>query len=699
MEEVIFPEIANGVTTLEVGGNNLKRITLPTSGITTLSLNGCYVLENVTIPNNITTISGNCFNCCYALKNIVFPPYISSIGLNAFNSTKSIEYFDFSNATLIPTLSNSNAFTGINPQTKIIVPFDLYSDWIESTNWSVYEKYIEGGVPAVLNFNITSSLSNNTIIIKNKVYSTSSINWWGSQCNYTIISSSGNSCKEYVNSLSNIQEGESYTIDANLNSLATHAITIDTGVSDCIVNIVIGDNEYNVPSSVSDNTKYVFNLCTSENKEIEYHVEHPLCVDSISGTINFQNADITVTTTSLQLGYYEADTTPKSSAGTDGSCYVLNASSYNNNIDDWFDGDTTDSDSIRYEYLTTNYGAVREFNESFKLGKVVFYPYSSSPSNNPQNWYIQGRNSSSESWVDLSSIHIHDYSTYLPSTNPITWNINSTIAYKMYRLLCSKTTSYSEYGSYAYLREIQFYGSIFIPFDMTKKKTFNITTNVADCNAFITNSNGFVMNLNTNGTSITGIAVINDNENVTLTIEKRGYGTYTETITGNASISTYNKNVTLTENNFEIELNPGVTNYGWKESTKTNPKAGENWLMYESNNKGIDSSYAVMKIIVDGSKYSSFTCYINSYAESSCDYTYCTKLDSTTYNSSSSSYIQGQTTSGNQYAPETFNTSTYRTITYTGIPSGEHFFYVVYRKDSSSNNNYDAGFVLINPNQ
>ena len=85
------------------------------------------------------------------------------------------------------------------------------------------------------------------------------------------------------------------------------------------------------------------------------------------------------------------------------------------------------------------------------------------------------------------------------------------------------------------------------------------------------------------------------------------------------------KNITLEESRVEIDLTPGVTSYGWITSTKTNPKESEGWLMFESNMKNVDSNYAVMKVIIDGDKYPSFTCYINSYAESSCDFTYCTK--------------------------------------------------------------------------
>lgn len=50
--------------------------------------------------------------------------------------------YDFSQHTSVPTLSNTNAFKGINGICKIIVPDSLYDSWITATNWSTYADYI-----------------------------------------------------------------------------------------------------------------------------------------------------------------------------------------------------------------------------------------------------------------------------------------------------------------------------------------------------------------------------------------------------------------------------------------------------------------------------------------------------------------------------------------------------------------------------
>jgi hypothetical protein len=53
-----------------------------------------------------------------------------------FGYCVSCAYFDFSEHNAIPTLSASDAFNGINDSAKIIVPDDLYDEWIAATNWS-----------------------------------------------------------------------------------------------------------------------------------------------------------------------------------------------------------------------------------------------------------------------------------------------------------------------------------------------------------------------------------------------------------------------------------------------------------------------------------------------------------------------------------------------------------------------------------
>ena len=64
------------------------------------------------------------------------------IGDNAFNYCYALIKCDFSQATAVPTLSNTSAFHAINKICKIVVPDNLYDQWIAATNWSTYADYI-----------------------------------------------------------------------------------------------------------------------------------------------------------------------------------------------------------------------------------------------------------------------------------------------------------------------------------------------------------------------------------------------------------------------------------------------------------------------------------------------------------------------------------------------------------------------------
>lgn len=124
---------------------SLKSIVLPTSTSYTLGMScfrNCYVLQSVVIPYTITSIDTEGMRACFYIKNIIFPENIDSIQAQAFLGQNHPVTYDFSQATQVPTLSNTNAFTNINDLSKIIVPDSLYNQWIAATNWSTYANYI-----------------------------------------------------------------------------------------------------------------------------------------------------------------------------------------------------------------------------------------------------------------------------------------------------------------------------------------------------------------------------------------------------------------------------------------------------------------------------------------------------------------------------------------------------------------------------
>ena len=168
LEEIIIPQ---NVTTISSNFcyecRSLKKIILP-SNLQTMEhsiIQNCKSLSEIIIPNTVNSMANNIFYECENLKEIILPEKvtilnnqlfygcdmlmkviclgdITQIGTQVFSSNYSLMIVDFSNNTQVPVLSNTNAFNGVQKTCKIIVPDNLYDEWIVATNWSTYAKYI-----------------------------------------------------------------------------------------------------------------------------------------------------------------------------------------------------------------------------------------------------------------------------------------------------------------------------------------------------------------------------------------------------------------------------------------------------------------------------------------------------------------------------------------------------------------------------
>ena len=123
---------------------SLKSLIIPNSvtSIGSPSFSALYSLKSLIIPNSVTSMKGTVSNC-YSLETFTIPNSVTSIGGSAFYNNYNIRLYDFTHHTSVPTLENTNAFSGIMPDCEIRVPAALYDEWIAATNWATYASYIK----------------------------------------------------------------------------------------------------------------------------------------------------------------------------------------------------------------------------------------------------------------------------------------------------------------------------------------------------------------------------------------------------------------------------------------------------------------------------------------------------------------------------------------------------------------------------
>lgn len=134
-EYVISLNPADGCT-LGLGHNSSSYCVMGSTGYKARVY--CNMLQAVEIGKSVTSISNSAFNSCSSLASVVIPDSVTSIGSNSFYSCSGMAFYDFRASKSVPTLSNTNAFTDIPSDCKIVVPDSLYDSWKTATNWSTY---------------------------------------------------------------------------------------------------------------------------------------------------------------------------------------------------------------------------------------------------------------------------------------------------------------------------------------------------------------------------------------------------------------------------------------------------------------------------------------------------------------------------------------------------------------------------------
>ena len=116
-----------------------------------------------------------------------------------------------------------------------------------------------------------------------------------------------------------------------------------------------------------------------------------------------------------------------------------------------------------------------------------------------------------------------------------------------------------------------------------------------------------------------------------------------------------------------------------------------NLIAYKSNNQGKDSTSAICKIKVN-KDITNLTVYIRSYAETDYDYTIISTPNAESCpNAYNDNYVKAHTR-GNKNSSSALNG--YTKVEYDSLKQND-YIYVVYRKDASSSNLDDTGYLLI----
>lgn len=135
--------VKNGVTSLGTSLTQSSRIKLilpnTITAINSSTLN--QYSHKISLPSSLTSIGSYGISNISSIPYLKIPASVNTISMYAFNASYGPAYFDFSHHTSIPSLGDSG-FGGIKAFQKIIVPDDLYENWIAATNWSTYASNI-----------------------------------------------------------------------------------------------------------------------------------------------------------------------------------------------------------------------------------------------------------------------------------------------------------------------------------------------------------------------------------------------------------------------------------------------------------------------------------------------------------------------------------------------------------------------------
>lgn len=101
-------------------------------------------VKEIVLDDGITSIGNYAFMYMTGVTHLRAQGSLTSIGNYAFSNMTSLKVIDLRNATRVPSVSNTNAFTKVNAIEAIYVPSNLVSYFKSNSGWSSYADYIIG---------------------------------------------------------------------------------------------------------------------------------------------------------------------------------------------------------------------------------------------------------------------------------------------------------------------------------------------------------------------------------------------------------------------------------------------------------------------------------------------------------------------------------------------------------------------------
>ena len=407
---------------------SLTSIIIP-EGVTSIGgyvFSSCSSLASITIPSSVTRIYSSAFSSCYSLTSISVPSRVTNIGDSAFSSCYSILEYDFSNHTVVPTLSSTNAFSNINQICKIYVPWDLYLNWKAATNWSTYADYISNKNPATLNFTVTPS--NSIIYVEGSQIQGTSTSWIGIAAPYVIYDSTNNVVLSSTQT--GITEGSSVNITADLTT--SNKITLSIGVTGLLTKFTIDGVTFDATDEGNGN--YSISVVGS-GTVVDYFINGGSSYMDAEGTITTTGSNITeaiTLTPAIESTFVRPDLTADGTlggnsfavkdigAGTSTSTYAWRAVD-NSNTTFW--NGNTPAGNKTYVFYNPDVLKVSELTYTYSSTSYIATAVS-----------IEGSNDNS-TWEDITS-------TYSGSSTTYTSTLTNSKYYKYYRLTFTPYSTY-----------------------------------------------------------------------------------------------------------------------------------------------------------------------------------------------------------------------------------------------------------------